>query len=482
MDSHYWLFPWLSLIASFISAVWAVFLGRRARTSDLPAPISPALIVVWLITTALLIFGGLKLGDWAATDYIPARGIIAGAIGGCILAAVIRQRTNSDAAITAAVFGFSTSLLCIARLWLTHGEVSGLIATVFSACVTLLCFVVVPEITIAAGRSLRLATLSAAYLTTLAAAVLLGLTRAESIGELYVADVMLIVGAAATVGLLIASSLERFGTVAKAIAVSVTALAVVIPLGHYVLQSQPFIGLVVLGSASVGLPLILSRKSENPEMPTYLGLFLLIASITVAFTLLSGYGLALLTLGVLITGGIAASAGIVVPPSWLSFGSLLLLYRLEILQNGSSVRAIGPADMWDLLSIAIGIFLPGIVESWITNSTLKNSWSTASLWLLAVCAPAIVLDYIWQPRSLTGLFLGLAVGQISSNDPSNRPSINSLSSLLAALLLFLFLPGLDELTAPTRSVRIVSVVILTTIVILRILLPVGRSATKAKVA
>jgi len=159
------------------------------------------------------------------------------------------------------------------------------------------------------------------------------------------------------------------------------------------------------------------------------------------------------------------------PIGWSAFGVLLLVYRLEILQNGSSVRAIGPGDIWDLTAIALGILAPRLVAGWVSGYTPSRSWSTALQWLTAIVAPTLVLDYIWQPRTLTGLFLGLAVGQLFGRTSDNKgdSEISGLTSVLAGLLLFLFLPGLDQLTAPTRNVRVICIVVLSVIVAIKII-------------
>jgi len=485
MDAHYWLFPWLSLFASFIAAIGGVLLGRR-RSDDSPPPgaISPWLIVAWLASIGLMVLGGLKLGDWAAVDYIPARGVLAGALGGALLSVLIRKRTGSAASKTAAGFGCATALISCAWLWLTHGEVSGLIATVFSTGITLICFVAAPNLKEQGSNFVRRSSMVTVYLTAISAAVLLGFTRAGALGQVYWADIPLMIGAAISVGLLIAAALERFGVIVKTIAVISTTFIVVVPLGISVAHLLPVIGLTILGALTIIIPMPLVDRTRSRELPIYLGIILLIAGITVAFTLLSGYGLALFVLGAITVAAATESDNSITPITWVTFGALLLIYRLEILQNGTSVRAMGPGDLWDLLAIALGVLLPKIITSWIADYTPTISWSAALQWIFAISIPALVLDYIWQPRSLTGLFLGLSIGQLVQSHGVNdhRSELTALTSLLVSLLLFLFLPGLDELTAPSRGVRIAGVVTLAVIAVLRILIHSRRPMAPAKAA
>jgi hypothetical protein len=479
MDAHYWLFPWLSLFASFSAAIGGVLLSRRPPddVKRLPA-ISPWLIFVWLAAIVVMIAGGLKLGGWAIIDYIPARGVLAGALGGVVLSAVIRKQSANAAASSAAAFGFAVALICIARLWLTHGEVSGLMAAAFSAGATLLCFVAAPAVTDTNPSSINLCTTIAVFITALVGGVLLGFTRADTLSAAFWADIPLMIGAALSVGLLFAAALNRFGAFAKSIAVAGTTLAVLIPLGIVVTHQLPVIGITVLGAIAAALPLAIVNKGANKSLPEGLGFILLIAGITVAFSLLSGYGLALYCLGVLVVAAISSTVKldstvmrVEMPIGWSAFGVLLLVYRLEILQNGSSVRAIGPGDIWDLTAIALGILAPRLVAGWVSGYTPSRSWSTALQWLTAIVAPTLVLDYIWQPRTLTGLFLGLAVGQLFGRTSDNKgdSEISGLTSVLAGLLLFLFLPGLDQLTAPTRNVRVICIVVLSVIVAIKII-------------
>jgi hypothetical protein len=425
--------------------------------------------------------GGLRLGGWAAVDYIPARGVLAGALGGAILSAALRLNSNNAAAKTAAVFGITTALVCASRLWLTHGEVSGLMAMAFSTVATLLCLNAAPSITIAAPRPSHFCTTAAAYLIALVGGAIIGFTRTDTLGDVYWPDIPLMFGAALSIGLLAAASLDKFGLWAKSAVVAVITLAVIIPLGITVAHLLPVIGITVLGAFAVALPIGLVHRSAHKDLPISLGFILLIAGETVAFSLLSGYGLALFALGAITIAAIAIASGKAAPISWIAFVVLLLVYRMEVLQNGTSVHSVGPADLWDLLAIGIGILLPRIVTSWMSDYTPKASWSTALQWLLAVSAPTLVLDYIWQPRSLTGLFLGLAIGQLAAarTEPQQTSDISALTSLLASLLLFLFLPGLDQFTGPTRTARIVWIIVLAGIAAIRILVHRSHPAAAA---
>jgi hypothetical protein len=473
MDAHYWLFPWLSLVVSLAVAIGGLLLGRRSIDSNIRSPkISTGLIVVWIAFVVFMIAAGLKLGNWATIDYIPARGILGGAVGGIILTLTCRWNTTSSAARTTTLFALATAMVSASRLWLTHGEVSGLSATAFSLGVTLLCFVAVTNVNqgASAASAIRKSVVIFAYFAALAFTVLIGFSRAETLGDVFWADIPLMFGSAICVGLLIAASVERFGTWAKSVAVSAVTLAVICPLGVSIAHSLPVIGLTVLGAACIGLPTLLIGRTVRKDLSIYLGYILLVAGITVAFTLLSGYGLGIFVLGGMTAAAIAESADIPLPVSWLTFAAVLLIYRMEILQNGNSVDAIGPGDMWDLLAITLGVLVPRTIASWVFDYTPKLTWSTALQWLVAISIPTLLLDYVWQPRSLTGLFLGLAVGQLAGVrlEKEGQQESAAITTLLVGVLLFLFLPGLEVLNAPTRTVRLVCVIALALLVALKI--------------
>ena len=484
MEAHYWLFPWLSFFVSIGSAIGALFLCRRELSKSNPPPIPPFSIIVWLCVIALMIFAGLRLGDWASIDYIPARGILVGSMCGLTLSLFIRRPVLSSAAQTAATFAFATAFLCALRLWLTHGELSGLFAAVFAICMTLLCLTAAPALLDGAPDLIGKCTVLSVYLVSLAGAVLIGFTRAGALLDSYWADIPLLFGAALSVGLLIASALDRLGLIARALAVIAAVAVVITPLAVSVAHSLPVVGITTAGAVSLSIPLALFRRSTRRELPIYFGWLLLISGITVAFTLLSGYGLGLFALGMVTVVAVAAGSNIDVPLGWASFTALLLIYRLEILQNVSSTRSIGPGNLWDLLAISLGVILPRACAAWTVDYAQGRLPSRLLQWLAAIIAPSLVLDYIWQPRNLTGLFLGLAIGQLTlaPGTEVDKAATTSFSSILIALLLFLFLPGLDELTAPTRTVRIVCVVVLAAAIIMRIVLHRGQAVISTEAA
>jgi hypothetical protein len=466
----------LSLFTSLVAATGALFIGHRSKPGVSRFPFAIPHLAVWIAALAIMVACGLEIGSWASVDYVPARGVLAGALCGIIVAGIIRSKSTVPATQLAAVFGISTALICGCRLWLTHGEVSGLIAADFSYGVTLLCLAFAPTFESDSTIESRLNVAALCYMTILTAAVLLGFTRASTLGDGYWADVPLMFGAALSIGLFIASTLTRRGTTVKALAVIVVATAVLTPLAITVLHSLAILGLTALGMLVVAMPLILIVKLKNSALPDYLGFVLLIAGVTVAFTVMSGYGLAFFALGVIVIVAVAGFQSSYYPVGGIAFVALLLIYRLEVLQNGSSVRAIGPGDMWDLLAISIGILLPSIVGAWIENSKRLDRAGTIIQWVLALSIPAVTLDYIWQPRSLTGLFLGLAVGQIGAvkSDNAAQSDLLPFNSLLIGLLLFIFLPGLDTLTAPTRIIRISVIAVLSVLIVIKILVSKNR--------
>jgi hypothetical protein len=485
MAAHYWLFPWFSLFVALAAVIGGIALVWRSPSSNTALPVPISYVIVWISLTVLLFFGGLQVGNWGATDYIPARGVVAGALIGWLLAFCIRHKTASTVSGITVLVSLATALLSVARLWLSHGEVSGLVAVGLSSGVSIICLAVAPAYNNNDRVRLSNSSFVLSYLVILSISVLLGFARATVMGDVYWADIPLLIGASFSAGALIAAAVDKFGMIARSAAMIAAFALTIIPVGLTVAHCPPVIGLTFLGALVIALPTVVLPKASRQGLPLYLGFLLIIAAVTLSFTLLSGYGLALLALGSLLVPLIAStqqSISKLPPTNWTSFLALLLLYRLEILQNGDSVRAIGMADLWDLLAIGLGILLPRLVESSLpppseTKDILR--WPSLLQWLLAIAVPSLLLDYIWQPRSLTGLFLGLAIGQlnVSSADAECRDDLLAITSLVSGLLLFVFLPGLDIITAPTRSIRIACVLAVALFVVVRILLPTKRTAS-----
>jgi len=237
-----------------------------------------------------------------------------------------------------------------------------------------------------------------------------------------------------------------------------------------------------LGAAVFGL---LARLGRGDRQQSAAGLVLLASGSALAFALWSGYGLALLVLGGWLAsgpallsddGGRAGRAG-------MGFAAILLVYRLATLQNGPAVHASGPGDIWDLFAISLGALLPLLAAEWAAdgNGPQGVRWPALLQWVVVLALPALLLDYIWQPRSVAGVLLGVAVGLLlvgAGGMARLRQEAALLSGLLFGLVLFQFLPLMTHLSEPTRAVRVALILLGASALILRLLAPGSGTARR----
>lgn len=472
MATHLWLLPWLALAVGAA----ALALGLRAvrAAPDLPPPTLPhSFYTVWLAATLVLGLAAVRLGTPGA-DFIAARGIALGALGGWALVALGRRSGPASAPL---VFGLGTVVVALGRLWLTHGEVSGLTALAIGAGLAVLCLGVAPALLDpgAEGEGGG-ATVGLLYLVCLAGAVQIGFGRAAAREQEFWADVPLLLGAVLA---LASAGGGRTRLPSASLPLLAALVLVLLPLARIAPSWRP-VELVALGAVVFGL----LGRGAGDRQASAAGLVLLAAGSALAFALWSGYGLGMLVLGGWLAGGVAllsedgGRAGRV----GMGFAAVLLVYRLATLQNSPAVHASGPGDIWDLFAVSLGALLPLVAAEWAAGGDVPrpSRWAALLQWVLALTLPALLLDYIWQPRSVAGVLLGAAVGLLLTGAGGLarlRQEAVLLSGVLLSLILFQFLPLVGHVTEPTRAVRVALVLLGAAALILR-LLAAGAPARK----
>ncbi len=479
MATHSWLLPWLALIAGAL----AIALGFRARR-DAPALSPPALplpfYAVWLVATLVLGLATVRLGA-AGADFVTARGLALGALGGWALAALGRRRSGADAAPL--VFGLGTVLAAVGRLWLTHGEVSGLTALSLAAALAVLCLSVAPALLdpMEEGRGSGASVVGLLYVACLAGAVGIGFGRAATLEQEFWADIPLLLGACLALGSAMVGGAARWSA---ALPLLGGLVLVLLPLARIAPSWRP-LELVTLGAVVFGLLARLGRETGDRQ-GTSAGLVLLAAGSALAFALWSGYGLALLVGGGWLAGGtrLLSEGGGRAGRVGMGFAAVLLVYRLATLQNSPAIHASGPGDIWDLFAVSLGALLPLLAAEGAAGDGAGERmarWAVLTQWVLALVLPALLLDYIWQPRSVAGVLLGVAMGMLlaGANTLARlRQEATVVGGVLLGLALFQFLPLAQHVNEPTRAVRVGLVLLGAALLILRLLVTGSGPAQK----
>lgn len=502
MTTHFWLFPWIALAAG-LAAFGLGWVGDRSVRAS-PARLSRPLLILWLLVGMGAILGSLRLGMTAGFDFLAARGLLLGLLGGLALVALCRRASSPDA-LPPLLLGLGTALVAAGRLWLTHGEMSGLTSLALGVTLSALCLGVAPALLVSDAQENQTAgasALSSLYVLCLAATVALGFTRAGALGEAFWADIPLLLGAGLSLGAAVAAGLARRASpppVLTALPTLLAALVVVVPLSRLAHSWRP-LELLGLGILFFGLLARLSTRAISvsdgeASLPAFgdtlgplIGLVMIVSGCTLAMALWSGYGVGLFILGGWFAAGPAFLSGRgedmpetarngLAAASGFAFASLFLLHRLAVLQNNPAIHASGPGDVWNLLAISLGVLLPLVAAEWARLDSRTGAlapWAVVLQWVLMLALPALILDYVWQPRSVAGVLLGAALGQLLSGlagDAQRRFPAIALSGALLGLILFQFLPVLGHIDVPTRTVRIALVLAGAGLLALRLLIP-----------
>ena len=489
MAAHVWAFPWLALLFGGAALLFAFLGGRplldgyRSRTlSAVPLALS------WAVVIAALYLVARQVGDAAGIDVIPARGILLGALAGLALAALSRKIDDPRKA-PLAVFGIATVSLAAARLWLTHGEVSGLTAVALSAAVTALMLRALPDPGMGAeGEAPSLPVAGSLYLATLAATIELGFTRAEQLSQMYWPDVTLLLSGIACLGFLITSALTRPalpdarrpvrpGAAVGAIAPVALMLISGIWLTAALIHDTTAIKVLAAGLALwIFFPLLQALATREPSAGdtqaqagperSYAGIAILltVVAVGVSYNYWAGYGVGLLAIGgwtsLTAAGAMdtrakrtaAADAG--VGYELLTFGLLIMVRRLLVLQNDGFD---GATDSWGLLALAAGACLPfalpfALPLSWPARRSGLVSFGSVIL----LAGTTLSIAYLFATQSLANVCVGVALAMLLTAvtilSPARR-RIALLSGASVGLFLLLIAPAAVGWKEPTRRAK-----------------------------
>jgi len=463
----------------------------------------------WLLVMVALFIVARQVGDTAGVDVIPGRGIVLGAITGLALT-VLSRKVDDPHKFPLAVFGIATVSLAAARLWLTHGEVSGLTAVALSAVVTAMMLRVLPDL--GNGReseAVALPVVGSLYLATLAVTIELGFTRAEQLNQMYWPDITLLLSGIACLGFLVASALTRpttdaggdrsvvlnrmVGWAAPILLIFVCSIWLTKELIH----EATAVKVLTAGFALwIFFPLLqnvsntrlssVSVQAESAAGRSYAGIAILltVVSVGVAYNYWAGYGVGLLAIGgwtsLMATGvrnsrlnglprpanegpDLSESGTVPGTPAWsdpgigyelLAFALLIMVRRLLVLQNDGFD---GSTDSWGLLALAAGACLPfalpfSLPASWPAR---RNALVTfGAVFLLA--GTALSIAYLFATQSLANVSVGVALAMlltaVTALSPSRR-RIALLSGVSVGLLLLLIVPLAVNWKEPTRRAK-----------------------------
>lgn len=513
MVAHVWAFPWLALLCG-CAALFVALLRASLRSLFVPPrPGTLVLGVVWIAAIAALFALSERVGDTAGIDVVPARGVLLGALAGLVLTGLARSALAPRLA-GLAVFGAATTALSAARLWLTHGEVSGLTAVAVSTAVTCLLLRVVPGLgeappgspadsgldETAADPRVDIAVLGSLYMATLAGGIEIGFTRAAQLNQMYWPDMTLLISGIVCLGLLVASAIARPSespgqaaasddeTSTKSTGSGRRILAAAIPILLLLVSAQWLSKTLVLESTTIKVVaaglflwvLVPMMSLSGGTRGTGLGILVAVVAVGVAYNYWAGYGVALL----LIAGWTAVSAialsGLDLPAdadsqpaengpagireragdAWasslplLAFGLLMALRRLLVLQNDSFE---GSTDSWGLLALASGACLP-----FLPAFTLPAVWTARRNGLAALGAvalllvPLIAIAYLFATQSLANVFFGIALASLLTGVtalPAARRRAVLLNASAIGLFLLLLVPLAANWKEPTRRVK-----------------------------
>ncbi|MCW3058532.1 MAG: hypothetical protein JWQ02_353 [Capsulimonas sp.] len=499
MAAHFWIFPWIALFLGLVAFSAASLRAFRFPVTpggsrrDIPS------LIVWALATAVATWLSLRLGSAAGVDYIAARGVLLGAVGGLLLVGTAGRgaRGLESAAPAALVIGWGVAVTAAARLWLTHGELSGLTGLILGVVIPIVIFGVARrEASEETGAGVLIGA-GLAFLATISAAVQIGFTRARLIEQMYWPDVPLLLGGAMCLGLLVAMLIPKARL--RALWIGLPYLIATVAVGETLAHERTPLKLLGVGVLTFALLFAIGRQRRDaaeaaPALPvrTLLpSLALLVMALTVSYAYWAGYGVALMLLAgwavvaaVPWRGTDEASADFAGVASLLPafvFGAVAVMHRLLLLQNSDALDVNAVTDAWDFFALSLGAILPfAAAEAGAARGRIP-AWLAAAFWLLALTIPILIADYVLAVRAGGGLLLGAALAALFSTFAAGQSRGRVLvGSLTVGALTLIMTPIASEWDEPTRRVR--TLIVIGAVVLLAILqlLPSRRDAPPAE--
>ena len=524
MANHLWMLPWLALVAGFLVVALSLL---RAGIRSWPFRLSPGSmpsLVLWLIVGAGLVLVDLRLGKEIGADVIPARGALLGLIGGLLLACWparghsapddLNIPWHADLYRAPVLVGTATLMAAAGSLWFRSAEAAGLIAMPIGALISVACLggieVIEPQEESAGRQRISAAVLGLLFLVSLCLAVAIGFSRADALNRAGWAYLPFLIAGGLAVGLFFGAELGRADHPGSLISLFPTVLVgaiVLTALCRYFVGSWKPAELVGMGFLVFSVLALLSALAEwrrlalrpgSEDLGAIVGLGLLLASVVLSFATWAGYGVGLLVLGgwwyvgwglmqrrvepdgeskesiSADAAGLGGETGDLALGYAMAFLTMLMVYRILVLQSGPGIRVNGPGAIWDLFSIGVGALLPAAIGAWSRQYGTRGApaWLGAVEWLIAIAAVVAVTDYVWATRSLAGVAVGMALSLLLSAAGAQRRSpfaASTLGAVLVGLSLAHFVPMLQHLGPPTRSGRAAAVLLCAVLAVVRML-------------
>jgi len=463
MDTHLWALPWLPLIAGGATLIVAVINFLRTPPPELlPSFHSRTAIGTWVILVAAAVVLELRLGVLLSIDVIGARGFLLGSVGGLILTVLSTRAVRTP---SLAIFGVALTELAVARLWLTHGEMTGLTAVALGTGLSVLCLNI--DALARAVEAAALNCVAGVVLTaTLSLAMQMGFTRAAQIDLAYWPDIPLLIASAISVGLLICSAFRQRGDTAGS-RLRQARLGAAFPVlcaalmafwcSHDLLSENTPLKLIAIGAAC-GLILHFLFRPASYSPGSVLGTVLLFAAITLAYTYWAGYGITLLLLGIWciyasVEQGSDASRNLL---GLLTAGLVVAIHRAITLQNGDNFSNTDITDTWNMLALGVGAVLPLAVAMGDYGPSPKSPAHSVLSVLAPVAiltAPVLLIAYLLATEAGAALVVGAAITLVALVAMRRLQTITILSATLLTLFVLQVMPVVAGWTEPSRHVR-----------------------------
>ena len=189
-----------------------------------------------------------------------------------------------------------------------------------------------------------------------------------------------------------------------------------------------------------------SYPSTKPPTQPYLPLLLTTASFMAIYPLLTGFGIGLALMGGWMIASIALTYGRDRTESdnsqglndllsrLLTFGTLILLYRLFSTRFVDDIHGVGLADQYALFGLIAGAALPVYLSGPFDR---QSRGDLTLLFRLAICAAILIVApgfmiVLWGSKCAIAMLFGLALSVgLGVGQSSDRPYFHSLDSLFA---------------------------------------------------
>jgi hypothetical protein len=430
----------------------------------------------------------LRLGAMQSVDVIGARGFLLGSIGGGVLVYLTNARPRLP---SLAIFGVALTELGIARLWLNHGETTGLTAVALGTGLAVLCLDIDPLVRGGDSTKATQATAGVVLTATLASAMQLGFSRAAQITLAYWPDIPMLIASSIALGLLISSAISRGRQEAESRRPARAWIAAIVPIvlalamswwcSRALVHETTPLKLLAIGLATGIILYFLFRPTS--AWGGALGLVLLFAAISLAYAYWAGYGVAILMVAVwCIFGAVDVMAAgrnaTLLGP--LAVAVIVAIHRAVTLQNSDNLSNTDITDTWNLLAFGVGAILPLAtsmrpsitVETTDVPPTGAGTVTYAILRsVLILTAPTLLIAYLFATQASDALVIGaaIAIGALAAGRILEAFPV--LSATLLSLFVLEVMPVITEWKEPSRHIKVEVLIAIAVVCVVLSLLP-----------